>query len=344
MTSPGRTGWLAASMRKPLSRTWPLAANAVAAERVRTTRACHNHLSIRWRSRSYSLLVGFELLLQGQQLGEWRIRIGLLAAAFVRGTPGPRRTLSSRSRSRRGRSERSPRGGRSCRSRLDDHGPGAWRGRRAAHAPARRPHHPDRPADRDHGDAADGLCVRRRSLQGLHRPTALCPSAATAGVSRWRRIGRGSGCCDLDDHGTAAALAGFAAVAHASMAGRAARLRSSRVRRLLPQQTARLRILHSAQAELVSSDAAATIPQLARQTCSGLASATKNGPAATTRAPPAPIWRGTGSMSGVNAGLDSGAVASAGGVSLDASTMAGGSAFAGSIEASTRPFRPRRRP
>ena len=39
------------------------------------------------------LLVGFELLLQGQQLGEWRIRIGLLAAAFVRGTPGPRRTI-----------------------------------------------------------------------------------------------------------------------------------------------------------------------------------------------------------------------------------------------------------
>jgi len=50
-TSPSRTGWLGASTRWPLIRTWPPAASAAAAERVRTTRACQSHLSMRWRSR-----------------------------------------------------------------------------------------------------------------------------------------------------------------------------------------------------------------------------------------------------------------------------------------------------
>ena len=64
-------------------------------------------------------LVGLELLLQGQQLGERRIRIGLLAARSRSDDDQVRavRLSSPRSRSRRGgRSPRSPRGGRSCRS------------------------------------------------------------------------------------------------------------------------------------------------------------------------------------------------------------------------------------
>jgi hypothetical protein len=46
-TSPGRTGRLDVSMRAPLMRTRPASDSAAAAERVRTTRACHSHLSIR---------------------------------------------------------------------------------------------------------------------------------------------------------------------------------------------------------------------------------------------------------------------------------------------------------
>jgi len=39
------------SMRAPLMRTRPESESAAAAERVRTTRACHSHLSMRWRSK-----------------------------------------------------------------------------------------------------------------------------------------------------------------------------------------------------------------------------------------------------------------------------------------------------
>src|SRR5262245_38926659 len=84
-TSLGRTARLGASIRWPLTRTWPEAASTAAAERVRTTRACHSHLSMRWRSklqvprrgRSTRLLgVRFELLLERGKLGEGRVRIG----------------------------------------------------------------------------------------------------------------------------------------------------------------------------------------------------------------------------------------------------------------------------
>ena len=67
-------------------------------------------------------LVGLELLLERQQLGERRIRIGLLAARLLARAPGRDGRLSSRrsrsrSRSRRGgRPERSGRSGRSPRS------------------------------------------------------------------------------------------------------------------------------------------------------------------------------------------------------------------------------------
>ena len=84
-TSFGRTGRLGASMRWPLTRTCPEAASTAAADRVRTTRACHNHLSMRWRSKlhvpSARLLgVRLELLLEGRELGERRIGIGRLVA------------------------------------------------------------------------------------------------------------------------------------------------------------------------------------------------------------------------------------------------------------------------
>src|SRR5262249_1189283 len=48
-----RTGWLATVMRLPFNRTKPAAVRAAAAGRVRTIRACHSHLSIRWRSSSW---------------------------------------------------------------------------------------------------------------------------------------------------------------------------------------------------------------------------------------------------------------------------------------------------
>src|ERR1700752_3323444 len=85
-------------MRAPLRRTWPEPTSAVAALRVFTTRACHSHLSIRWRCWAsppvWLLLVTFELRLERRQLGERRIRIRLLAAAaLVRRRPGARRTV-----------------------------------------------------------------------------------------------------------------------------------------------------------------------------------------------------------------------------------------------------------
>src|SRR5262249_12511833 len=52
-TSPWRTGWLETVRRLPFTRTKPAAARAAAAGRVRTIRACHSHLSIRWRSSSW---------------------------------------------------------------------------------------------------------------------------------------------------------------------------------------------------------------------------------------------------------------------------------------------------
>src|SRR5215471_18752078 len=84
MTSPSRTAWLGSSIRRPLTRTCPDPASAAAAERVRTTRACHSHLSMRCRSKGIGLVwllaVRLELLLEGGELGERRIRIGLAVA------------------------------------------------------------------------------------------------------------------------------------------------------------------------------------------------------------------------------------------------------------------------
>jgi len=85
ITSPIRTGWLAARTRLPLSRTCPDTAKAAASLRVRTMRACHSHLSIRWRSgaedgKASVWLLLLELLLQRGKLGEWRIRVRLLVA------------------------------------------------------------------------------------------------------------------------------------------------------------------------------------------------------------------------------------------------------------------------
>src|SRR5262245_26795532 len=83
-TSPSRTVWLGPSTRRPLIRTWPAAASAAAFERVRTTRACQSHLSIRWRSKrqgpSPRLFVArLELFLKRCELREWRIRVGFAA-------------------------------------------------------------------------------------------------------------------------------------------------------------------------------------------------------------------------------------------------------------------------
>src|SRR4051794_32636713 len=75
-TSSARAGWLAAVMRSLLRRTLPALTSAAAAVRVRTTRACHSHLSMRWRSVSSAFL---QLLLQRGEFGEGRIRIGLPA-------------------------------------------------------------------------------------------------------------------------------------------------------------------------------------------------------------------------------------------------------------------------
>src|SRR3954451_19026309 len=104
-TSPARAGWLAAVMRSLLRRTLPAVTSAAAAVRVRTTRACHSHLSMRWRSiisrahdlvrkpvptfrdhARYRSLFRLELFLQRGQLGERRVRIGL-AAPFLRIDP-----------------------------------------------------------------------------------------------------------------------------------------------------------------------------------------------------------------------------------------------------------------
>src|SRR6202790_5851406 len=106
-TSPGLTLWPGAFSRTPLMRTWPASTSAAAEVRAFTTRACHNHLSRRWRSKRHHpkrfqakwapvrvkktpqnkklpiLAVGGELLLERRQLGEWRIGVDR-ALAFAR--------------------------------------------------------------------------------------------------------------------------------------------------------------------------------------------------------------------------------------------------------------------
>src|ERR1700761_2850594 len=53
-TSPGLTPWPGDVSRTPLMRTWPEATSSAALERAFTTRACHSHLSRRWRSDGVS--------------------------------------------------------------------------------------------------------------------------------------------------------------------------------------------------------------------------------------------------------------------------------------------------
>src|SRR5580692_11567352 len=80
-TSPAFTAWPGAFSRTPLMRTWPASTSAAALVRAFTTRACHNHLSRRWRSNATPmreglvLAVGGELFLQRRQFGEGRIGI-----------------------------------------------------------------------------------------------------------------------------------------------------------------------------------------------------------------------------------------------------------------------------
>src|SRR5713226_9781160 len=45
--------WPGAFSRTPLMRTWPASTSAAALVRAFTTRACHNHLSRRWRSKPH---------------------------------------------------------------------------------------------------------------------------------------------------------------------------------------------------------------------------------------------------------------------------------------------------
>src|SRR5437868_13774812 len=72
-------------------RTWPASTSIAALVRALTTRACHSHLSRRWRSKHHQILdpeksgrttisalnlaVGGELLLERRQLGKGRIGI-----------------------------------------------------------------------------------------------------------------------------------------------------------------------------------------------------------------------------------------------------------------------------
>src|SRR6202000_2540800 len=87
-------------------RTWPASTKAAALVRAFTTRACHNHLSRRWRSNRHPhkrvetknraglfLAAGGELLLERGQFRKWRIRIDrAIALARCRaGRPLPMR-------------------------------------------------------------------------------------------------------------------------------------------------------------------------------------------------------------------------------------------------------------
>src|SRR5258706_1004121 len=86
-------------------RTWPASTSIAALVRALTTRACHSHLSRRWRSKHHQILdpeksgrttisalilaVGGELLLERRQLGKGRIRIDRpVAFARRRGAGG----------------------------------------------------------------------------------------------------------------------------------------------------------------------------------------------------------------------------------------------------------------
>src|SRR5580704_18572135 len=93
-TSPALTASPGAFSRTPLMRTWPASTSAAALVRAFTTRACHNHLSRRWRSKQVQrstrltiLAAGGELLLERRQLCEWRIGIDR-TIAFARGGGG----------------------------------------------------------------------------------------------------------------------------------------------------------------------------------------------------------------------------------------------------------------
>src|SRR6516225_5552779 len=93
-TSPAFTACPGAVSRTPLMRTWPASTSAAALERAFTTRACHSHLSRRWRSNAFPLdafssnasglilAVGGELLFQRRELCKGRIGIdGPIAVA-----------------------------------------------------------------------------------------------------------------------------------------------------------------------------------------------------------------------------------------------------------------------
>src|SRR3977135_3316705 len=122
-TSPALTGWPGAISRTPLMRTWPASTSAAALVRAFTTRACHNHLSRRWRSKQHQfeqwigillflltrflyanryppriasgagfrlkrlavLAVGGELLLESSQFGKRRIGVDRTLALARRG-------------------------------------------------------------------------------------------------------------------------------------------------------------------------------------------------------------------------------------------------------------------
>src|SRR3954468_22910208 len=62
-------------------RTRPASISIAALVRALTTRACHNHLSRRWRSKHHQiqsaliLAIGGKLLLERRQLGKRRIRV-----------------------------------------------------------------------------------------------------------------------------------------------------------------------------------------------------------------------------------------------------------------------------
>src|SRR3954465_12917698 len=63
-------------------RTWPASTSIAALVRALTPRACHSHLSSRWRSKHHQiqsaliLAIGGELFLERRQFGKRRIGIG----------------------------------------------------------------------------------------------------------------------------------------------------------------------------------------------------------------------------------------------------------------------------
>src|ERR1700744_1134040 len=80
-------------------RTWTASTRAAALLRAFTTRACHNHLSRRWRSKQHQdrnyltlILAGGELLLERRQFGKWRIGVDR-EFAFARWRAGCERAV-----------------------------------------------------------------------------------------------------------------------------------------------------------------------------------------------------------------------------------------------------------